>query len=90
MLIVRLLPIAPYSIVNAAAGVARIGWRDFLLGTTLGLLPGIVLTSALVDRAIAALAEPTALTVGTFAAVLAAIAASAWALHRKFDRPLAS
>lgn len=89
VLIVRLLPVAPYSIVNVAAGVARIGWRDFLLGTVLGLLPGIVLTSAFIDRALAALAEPSAGRVAALAGVLAVIVAMGWALHRKFDRHLA-
>ncbi len=90
VLIVRLLPVAPFSIVNVAAGVTRIGWRDFLLGTVLGLLPGIVLTSAFIDRALAALAEPSAGRVAALAGVLAVIVAMGWALHRKFNRPLAS
>lgn len=90
VLVVRLLPIAPFSVVNAAAGVARIGWRDFLLGTLLGVLPGIVLTSALIDRVLAALAKPTATHLATLALVLAVILVAGWALHRKFDRHLAS
>ena len=62
VLLVRLLPIAPYSVVNITAGASHITWRDFLLGTALGLLPGLVLTSALVDRTLAAMhrAEPRA------------------------------
>lgn len=90
VLIVRLLPIAPYTVVNVAAGVARIGWRDFLLGTTLGLLPGIVLTSALVDRALAVLTEPTAWRMVALCVVAAIIAAMAFVLHKKFDRGLAT
>jgi uncharacterized membrane protein YdjX (TVP38/TMEM64 family) len=57
--IVRMLPMAPFTVVNAVAGASHIGWRDFLLGTALGMLPGIALTSAFVDRAFAAIREPS-------------------------------
>ena len=85
VLLVRLLPVAPYTIVNVVAGASRIRWRDFLLGTALGLLPGLVLTSAFVDRAIAAVVAPSARTLATLVLVLAAIVAVAWGLRRKFE-----
>jgi phospholipase D1/2 len=85
VLLVRLLPVAPYTVVNIVAGASRIRWRDFLLGTALGLLPGLVLTSAFVDRAIAAVVAPSARTLATLVLVLAAIVAVAWGLRRKFD-----
>lgn len=50
ILIVRLLPIAPFSMVNLVAGATSLSLRDFLLGTALGMSPGIVLMSAFVDR----------------------------------------
>jgi phospholipase D1/2 len=56
---VRLVPIAPFSIVNMAAGACRIGVRDFVLGTALGMAPGIVATLLLVDGIGAALREPS-------------------------------
>ena len=37
-----MLPIAPFSIVNVVAGASHIRWSDFLLGTVIGLLPGII------------------------------------------------
>ncbi len=85
VLLVRLLPVAPYTIVNIVAGASRIRWRDFLLGTALGLLPGLVLTSAFVDRAIAAVVAPSARTLATLVLVLAAIVAVAWGLRRKLE-----
>jgi phosphatidylserine/phosphatidylglycerophosphate/cardiolipin synthase-like enzyme/uncharacterized membrane protein YdjX (TVP38/TMEM64 family) len=39
---VRMVPIAPYSLVNLAAGAARVPFRDFVYGTILGMSPGIV------------------------------------------------
>ena len=39
---VRMVPVAPYSLVNLAAGAARVPFRDFILGTLLGMSPGVV------------------------------------------------
>jgi uncharacterized membrane protein YdjX (TVP38/TMEM64 family) len=39
---VRLLPVAPYSLVNLTAGAARVPFRDFVIGTLLGMSPGVV------------------------------------------------
>jgi uncharacterized membrane protein YdjX (TVP38/TMEM64 family) len=38
---VRLLPIFPYILVNYGCGLASVRWRDYLLATFLGLLPGV-------------------------------------------------
>jgi phospholipase D1/2 len=35
----RLLPIAPFSIVSLAAGLADVGVRDYLLATIIGQIP---------------------------------------------------
>jgi uncharacterized membrane protein YdjX (TVP38/TMEM64 family) len=42
MLAIRLLPI-PHLIVNAAAAVSAMRWRDFALGTLIGTLPNLFL-----------------------------------------------
>lgn len=47
--ILRLLPIAPFAIVNMIAGATHIRWRDFLLGTFFGMIPGIVIITTLSD-----------------------------------------
>ncbi|MEM8777696.1 MAG: TVP38/TMEM64 family protein [Cyanobacteria bacterium P01_G01_bin.49] len=39
---IRLMPIIPYGIVNFAAGLTSIRFRDYFLGTTAGTLPGIL------------------------------------------------
>ena len=55
--IVRVLPIAPYSIVSLAAGIAGIGRVAYFAGTALGMLPGIVLYALFADRARKVIAE---------------------------------
>ena len=42
MAVVRNLPVAPFTIVNMVAGASHIKLGDFLLGTALGMAPGIV------------------------------------------------
>jgi uncharacterized membrane protein YdjX (TVP38/TMEM64 family) len=44
-LIVRLVPSAPFIVVNMAAGVTPMRARDFIAGTALGIVPKIVLTA---------------------------------------------
>jgi uncharacterized membrane protein YdjX (TVP38/TMEM64 family) len=39
---VRMIPVAPYSLVNLAAGAVRVPFRDFVLGTFLGMTPGVI------------------------------------------------
>ncbi|MGP0127814.1 MAG: TVP38/TMEM64 family protein [cyanobacterium endosymbiont of Rhopalodia musculus] len=39
---IRLLPIIPYGIVNLTAGLTSIRFQDYLIGTTLGTIPGIL------------------------------------------------
>jgi phosphatidylserine/phosphatidylglycerophosphate/cardiolipin synthase-like enzyme/uncharacterized membrane protein YdjX (TVP38/TMEM64 family) len=55
----RLIPIAPFTIINLLAGAAGVRLSRFLLGTLLGMGPGVVLICLSVDRARAALSgEP--------------------------------
>lgn len=39
---IRLLPILPYGLVNYAAGLTSIKFRDYFLGTLIGTLPGVL------------------------------------------------
>jgi uncharacterized membrane protein YdjX (TVP38/TMEM64 family) len=46
----RLLPVAPFTAINLIAGASHIRFWDFVLGTILGMAPGIMLMVALGDR----------------------------------------
>lgn len=39
---VRIVPVAPFVVLNLLAGTMHISVRDFVIGTTIGMLPGIV------------------------------------------------
>ncbi|MCC7326158.1 MAG: VTT domain-containing protein [Burkholderiales bacterium] len=83
VLLVRVLPIAPFAVVNVVGGATHLGWRDFLLGTALGLLPGLVMTSAFIDRAIAAVRTPDPGSIALLALLLLTIAVAVVTMQRK-------
>jgi uncharacterized membrane protein YdjX (TVP38/TMEM64 family) len=56
---VRMVPIAPFTVVNLVAGATRIPLADYLLGTILGMAPGLILMSALGHQIFNMITEPT-------------------------------
>jgi phospholipase D1/2 len=44
---IRMVPIAPFTIVNVLSGASRLRLTDFLIGTALGMAPGITLMAVL-------------------------------------------
>jgi len=57
--LVRLVPIAPFMVVNAVMGAMRIKLHHFLIGTVLGMMPGMLATTVLGDQMTAAIADPS-------------------------------
>jgi phospholipase D1/2 len=84
--IVRLLPVAPYSVVSVAAGVADIGLAPYLAGTALGMAPGIVLYALFIDRARAVIADPRPLSWAMLGFAILLIVALAWLVRRLAQR----
>ena len=78
IVIIRLLPIAPFTVVNLAAGAAQIRMRHFLLGTFIGMLPGILAITLFSDRVLAAVRRPSLLTLGTLGVVIVLIVVGTW------------
>lgn len=87
MVVMRLLPIAPYSIVNVVAGASHIGWRDFLLGTAIGLLPGVLGIMLFVDRAVTAIRHPGPVTFAVLAAVVLLVVLAGWTVRKWLIQP---
>jgi uncharacterized membrane protein YdjX (TVP38/TMEM64 family)/phosphatidylserine/phosphatidylglycerophosphate/cardiolipin synthase-like enzyme len=69
--LVRLVPVAPFSIVNLAAGAICIPAADYLLGTAIGLTPGLALMSLLGDQAIGLIQQPSLMGIATMGGLLA-------------------
>lgn len=55
----RMVPIAPFSVINLIAGAVRIGTLDFFVGTVLGMTPGILAISFLGHQLARTLTDPT-------------------------------
>ena len=68
--LIRKVPVAPFTFVNMAIGALGIRYRDFILGTALGMLPGIAAFAFVSDRAIDAWREPTAQNLALIAAAV--------------------
>jgi uncharacterized membrane protein YdjX (TVP38/TMEM64 family) len=90
MAIIRILPIAPFTVVNVIAGASHIGLRDYMLGTALGMSPGIVLTVTFVHHLAAAIRDPSPQTFAILAAVGILLIGFAVGLQKLFDRPRAT
>jgi phosphatidylserine/phosphatidylglycerophosphate/cardiolipin synthase-like enzyme/membrane protein DedA with SNARE-associated domain len=79
---VRVVPVAPFSVVNLVAGASAIGLRDYLVGTLLGMAPGIALIALFVDRVNATLREPALEALWTLGAIAALFLLVIWVLRR--------
>jgi phospholipase D1/2 len=79
---VRIIPVAPFSLVNLVAGASHIRSRHFLIGTLLGELPGLLGVSLFVDQISEAARNPGRGTILTLSAVTFLIIVGGWALHR--------
>jgi phospholipase D1/2 len=87
---VRVLPVAPFTVVNLVAGAAQVSPRDFFIGTVLGMAPGIAAIAIFSERLSAVVFEPSLANLGWLALVLAIIAGVGFALYRWLSRRAAS
>ncbi|MFO8089888.1 MAG: VTT domain-containing protein [Desulfatiglandaceae bacterium] len=69
---VRIIPIAPFAVVNLVAGASHIRLMDFLLGTIIGMAPGIIAITLFEHQIESAIKDPG---LGSFA-LLTALAAA--------------
>ena len=83
----RLLPLAPFTLVNLAAGAGGIRYRDFILGTAIGLLPGMVLLSIMGDRILRILANPSLGDIGILLLCVAGLIGLAIGAQALLARP---
>lgn len=67
---VRVVPVAPFTIVNLAAGALGIGFTPYMAGTIVGMAPGFVVLSALGHNLYRLVSEPT---LATLSAALGAL-----------------
>ncbi|WP_420474467.1 TVP38/TMEM64 family protein [Noviherbaspirillum sp. ST9] len=79
---VRLVPVAPFAVVNLIAGASHINFRDFIIGNALGMTPGALAMVLFLDQIILALKTPGTGSMALLALTLALIGAGGWGLRR--------
>lgn len=82
----RLVPVAPFAIVNMVAGSTHLKTRDMLLGTAIGMLPGTVIMAVFTDQLMQALLQPGPGRWALLGGIVALIALGGWGLRRWMNR----
>jgi phospholipase D1/2 len=67
---IRLVPVAPFTVVNLVAGASEIRLGAFLAGTILGLAPGLIVMSALGHQLMRIIRGPSAIDILLLAGVI--------------------
>jgi phospholipase D1/2 len=83
----RIVPVAPFVVINMVAGASHISFRDFALGTLIGLLPGLIAIAFFADGLVRSIRDPDVGSIAWLGAVILTIAgATLWLrkwLHRR-------
>jgi phosphatidylserine/phosphatidylglycerophosphate/cardiolipin synthase-like enzyme/uncharacterized membrane protein YdjX (TVP38/TMEM64 family) len=79
---VRILPVAPFSLINLVAGASHIRLRDFLIGTVIGELPGLIGIALFMDQVSDVLRNPGPGSLVMLAGIAVMIVLGGWALRR--------
>ena len=74
----RLVPIAPFAIVNMVAGTSHIRVRDFLIGSALGMTPGTLFFALFVEQMVEAFERPGPASLMLLGATLVLIVVGVW------------
>jgi phospholipase D1/2 len=78
----RVVPVAPFTVINLVAGASHIRFRDFAFGTVLGMMPGTLALTVFSDQVIAAIAAPETIRFASLLVLAVVIAAVTWWLSR--------
>lgn len=91
MFAIRLVPIMPYGLVNFAAGLTSISFKDYVVGTTLGTVPSVLPFVLLGSSGLKALRTGDILPlVGALALTGILVAGSTWYRRRRTFPPQAT
>jgi phosphatidylserine/phosphatidylglycerophosphate/cardiolipin synthase-like enzyme/uncharacterized membrane protein YdjX (TVP38/TMEM64 family) len=81
---VRLLPVAPFSLVNLAAGAVHVPFRDFVFGTLLGMSPGVMAITVLESQIEQMIERPSLTSLTLLVAILLAMILGIMGFRRWF------
>jgi phospholipase D1/2 len=83
---VRVIPVAPFTVINMIAGATHIRAKDFLWGTVLGELPGLLAIAIFVDQITTTLRAPGPESYLVLAGSALVLIGAVWALRRWLTR----
>ncbi|MEN8762881.1 MAG: VTT domain-containing protein, partial [Thiogranum sp.] len=78
----RIVPVAPFVVINLVAGASHISFRDFALGTLVGLLPGLVAIAFFADGLVRSIRDPDIGSIIWLTAVVLLIAVATFWLRK--------
>ena len=80
--VLRLMPVAPYTVVNLVAGASHLQLGKFLVGTAIGLLPGVAALTWFSGSLYKAVTEPSAESLGLLGIVIVLIVVGVLVMRR--------
>ncbi len=87
VILVRVLPVAPFIMVNMVAGALRVRPRDFVLGTFLGLLPVTIVITFFMGSLAHAWRSPGLSSYAVLAGCVLALGVFFWWMRKKLRHP---
>jgi uncharacterized membrane protein YdjX (TVP38/TMEM64 family) len=83
MVAVRIVPVAPFTVVNLVIGSSKVRFGTFMLGTLIGMSPGILVLALAADRVVEAARNPN---LGAIAVAVVLVAALVFGLRILYGR----
>lgn len=86
VLVARNVPLVPFSVMNIIVGASKIRFWDYLIGTALGMAPGILVVTVFSDRLFRLIEEPNWINLVWVCLVILVLGGSAWWLKWRLTR----
>jgi len=81
---VRILPLAPFTVVNLVAGASHIRFHEYVLGTIIGMTPGITAATIFERQLEAVIRKPDFYGLSVLALIAALIIGAVWIIKTRF------
>jgi uncharacterized membrane protein YdjX (TVP38/TMEM64 family) len=88
MTALRLVPVAPFSVEGVIAGAVRVKFLDYMIGTFLGLLPGVLAATVFADQFEAAVRRDAGINYWLVGGVAVVFACGIYAVRAWFKKQL--
>jgi phosphatidylserine/phosphatidylglycerophosphate/cardiolipin synthase-like enzyme/uncharacterized membrane protein YdjX (TVP38/TMEM64 family) len=81
--VIRVLPIAPFVVINLVAGFSSLRFRTYFIGSVMGMLPGMLGVVLLTNRAQSLFSDPNWKTWSSFIAVAVGFGVASYFIRKK-------